>query len=1070
MERAATPGSCGTWGDAVRIGGLIAVTYFLAARLGLALLSEPEGVAVYWPASGIAVGLLIVFGRDARWPLAIGVVVGTVAANVMSDRTLLAAMFKGVCNASEAILIAWLIERRFGQAFNLDAVSRVLGFLAAAILGTATVAVGGAITMWFLHTPAPLFGIWHAWFLSDGLGAVTVAPLLIGIGQLRRARLPAGELLEGIAALAMLGAMSAYVFTKPPGSWIDLGPVALLFPLLLWVAARCRPMFAAAAVFIVAIASVCATAFGLGRFGDADLPLTDRVIAAQAGMLVAALCALVLAALFAERRESELTLKESNERLRLALGGARLGAFSVDLESGCLECDARAAHIHGHSAMPKTLGEGRRFVHPDDLLRVDAAFAQAQGAEGVWSAEYRVVHQPGHPQASAVRWVAIEGSIMRNAEGLAVRMLGVTRDVTDQRLAKERLREQTESERRVLARISAGVPLAEVLDELVRAAEAGSDGGMIASVLFLDREGKRLLHGSAPGLPKAYNDLVHGIEIGPCVASCGTAAFRGEPVFVSDINVDPLWADYRHIAMEHGLRACWSTPIKAVDGRVLGTFAIYYREPRGPTQRDIDSIALITHTVALAIERHLSELALREGQERLQLALDGAELGVWSVDIASGRLESDARDIGNQGHDPNAPPKTLKEARSFVHPDDLPSLDAAFAAALGEARSTCKAEYRVRVPGPMHTARERWVAVQGTVVRNTEGAPVRLLGITRDTTERKLLEQTLRGKEEAFRRLLGALPAAVYTTDAAGRITYCNEAAIDLWRYKPALGKDKWRDVCRYYRPDGTPMPQIDCPTEIALKEGRVVRGREAILERADGTRVPILPCPTPLLDEVGTVVGVVNMTIDTTERKRAELALSERNAQLELAGRAALVGSYAFDMSSGMMQVSLGYAAIYDLPEGSTEITRDEWRARVHPEDLTELDADRRRCFAERQREHLSEYRILRSGSEIRWIESRSLVSYDVDWRPLRMVGVNIDVTERRRAEDHKNVLVAELDHRVKNALTCVAVIAQQTREHSRSMDEFLEVLDGRIHSLANTHALLSRGRWQGVSCKSLD
>ena len=123
------------------------------------------------------------------------------------------------------------------------------------------------------------------------------------------------------------------------------------------------------------------------------------------------------------------------------------------------------------------------------------------------------------------------------------------------------------------------------MDDLVRAVEQASDVEMMVSILILDKQGKHLLHGAAPSLPQAYNDAIHGAAIGPAVGSCGTAAFRGETVVVTDIADDPLWVDYRDLAMAHGLRACWSTPVKAADGRVLGTFAIYYREPRAPTQR-----------------------------------------------------------------------------------------------------------------------------------------------------------------------------------------------------------------------------------------------------------------------------------------------------------------------------------------------------------------------------------------------------------------------------------------------------------------------------------------------------
>src|SRR5262249_18376898 len=156
--------------------------------------------------------------------------------------------------------------------------------------------------------------------------------------------------------------------------------------------------------------------------------------------------------------------------------------------------------------------------------------------------------------------------------------------------------------------------------------------------------------------------------------------------------------------------------------------------------------------------------------------------------------------------------------------------------------------------------------------------------------------ERLRTQQEAFCRLLGSLPAAIFTTDKDGRITYCNQVAVDLWGRRPELGKDKWSDLWRLHYPDGSPWPLHDRPTKIALSEGRAVRGRELLLERPDGTLVPVMPCPAPLLDERGTVIGVVNMQIDLTERKRAEAALAERDAQLDLAHKAARVGSYTYD------------------------------------------------------------------------------------------------------------------------------------------------------------------------------
>ena len=166
--------------------GALAIIYFLTAKLGLSFRAQPSDVAVFWPASGVAAGFLIVSGRRAYSALVIGVVIGTVAANLLDDRSLITSIFKGFCNAGEAILVAWLLDRWFGPAFGFGDLRRVLGFFAAAGLAAAASAVGGAATMTMFHTAAPFWEVWRTWFLSDGVGIVVVAPLVVGLGRLWR--------------------------------------------------------------------------------------------------------------------------------------------------------------------------------------------------------------------------------------------------------------------------------------------------------------------------------------------------------------------------------------------------------------------------------------------------------------------------------------------------------------------------------------------------------------------------------------------------------------------------------------------------------------------------------------------------------------------------------------------------------------------------------------------------------------------------------------------------------------------------------------------------------------------
>jgi two-component system cell cycle sensor histidine kinase/response regulator CckA len=158
----------------------------------------------------------------------------------------------------------------------------------------------------------------------------------------------------------------------------------------------------------------------------------------------------------------------------------------------------------------------------------------------------------------------------------------------------------------MLGMISSGAATSDVLSVLCETIEKQSPG-LLCSILLLDPNRNTLRHAAAPSLPQSYIEAIDGVAIGQSVGSCGTAAFRGEAVFSSDIACDPLWTQYRELALSHGLRACWSTPIMSRDGMVLGTFAMYYREPRSPSTEDLQVIERATHFAAIAIERQRAE-------------------------------------------------------------------------------------------------------------------------------------------------------------------------------------------------------------------------------------------------------------------------------------------------------------------------------------------------------------------------------------------------------------------------------------------------------------------------------
>jgi PAS domain S-box-containing protein len=250
----------------------------------------------------------------------------------------------------------------------------------------------------------------------------------------------------------------------------------------------------------------------------------------------------------------------------------------------------------------------------------------------------------------------------------------------------------------------------------------------------------------------------------------------------------------------------------------------------------------------------------------------------------------------------------------------------------------------------------------------------------------KRSNELLRSKEEGFRQLLEALPAAIQTTDTAGGITYCNQAAVNLWGVRPEVGRDTLHSLYRLYYQDGTPISDQDERLRASLCAGAKPRGQELILERTDGKRIPIISSPSPLSDDAGGVFGAVQMYLDISERKRAEEALAERNIQLGLAAKVGLVGSYSYDTDTELMQISEGYAGHLRLFRRTSEIPRNVCLAGMHPDDVERVEQRRSEAFRMRRR--------------VRWVETRCCIAYDGEARPKRVVGVSIDITERKCAE----------------------------------------------------------------------
>jgi signal transduction histidine kinase len=298
------------WAGRIGLAAAVGVAYFLAAKLNVGFVIQ--GVAVFWPAAGISSGVLIVFGPHARWPVLAGVIVATVAAHLTVNDPLWAGVALGLCNGVETLITAGLILHFFGTGFNIVRLRNVISLLAAAAAGAIVSGIGGAVTYRLWHGPsAPMLTTWQHWFASDVVGIIAVTPLVIGLAAVVQRPSPRSEVIEGTLALVALAVMTGLIIPLPHEPWDDVLPITWLFPILLWLAARCRPAFSAMGAFMVSMTIVWTTVLGIGFFGDPSSPITERVLGAQASILVVALSAYVLAALFAERRDNVTDLTRS---------------------------------------------------------------------------------------------------------------------------------------------------------------------------------------------------------------------------------------------------------------------------------------------------------------------------------------------------------------------------------------------------------------------------------------------------------------------------------------------------------------------------------------------------------------------------------------------------------------------------------------------------------------------------------------------------------------------------------------------------------------------------------------
>jgi PAS domain S-box-containing protein len=476
------------------------------------------------------------------------------------------------------------------------------------------------------------------------------------------------------------------------------------------------------------------------------------------------------------------------------------------------------------------------------------------------------------------------------------------------------------AEGRILERVVKGDSLAEILDSLCRLVE-GQARGVLASISLLD--GDRLWHGAAPSLPKAYSDAINGAAIGPSAGSCGTAAYRREPVIVGDIATDPLWAGYRDLALSHSLRACWSIPVSS-QGRVIATFAMYYREPRRPTQADQEVIDQITHLAGVAIQIKLAQEKLQRSEAYLAQAEKLTHTGSWAWDPRTQRVLYCSEEMFRIfGLDPLKSLPTRKNFRQCIHPEDRDWVDRRFERSVRD-RVDSFDEYRVLLPD----GAVRHINSSGHPILDEHGELVEFVGTAVDVTERKHAELERRRLASLVEQA-GDLMAIADLS--GGTPIYLNKAGLKMVGFD-SLEEAKARRGIHYIFPEDRQfVNEVLWPT--VLEKGSW-SGEMRFRHFKTGDPIPVLYSVFRIDDPVtGQPLNMGNVCRDITERKRAEAEARERDRrysemQMELAhaNRVATMGQLTATIAHEVIQpiaatVTNAQAALQWLKAGSSNL-----------------------------------------------------------------------------------------------------------------------------------------------------
>jgi PAS domain S-box-containing protein len=597
-----------------------------------------------------------------------------------------------------------------------------------------------------------------------------------------------------------------------------------------------------------------------------------------------------------------------------------------------------------------------------------------------------------------------------------------------------------EGQVKVLEMISANDPLPEILDAIIYWLEEQGSDDMRAAIYLTDEDKQHLLLSAAPNLPDAYNEAVADLEIAPGVGSCGTAAYLREQVLVEDISQDTLWKDYQNIAIAFDLHSCWSIPLIATNGRLLGTLAVYHGYPKKAGNEELQLMKLVSRIAVVAIEQNIREqekirLAINErtaiakvnsAEQLAQLAVEGAGAGSFHLRLSDDRLTYSpafSKIITGTQIDGLERKAFIK----YIYPQDIPIRNRAYE----EAAVTGKLQYEARfvwVDGSLH-----WVRVRGTYQKDEEGVATDFSGTVMDITEDKRKESELQDLQIRFQSIVmnAPTPIGVYIGKEM-RIQIANDAILSAWhRDKSVIGKT-FREA----------LPELDGQEFYKLLDEVYTTGVPYIAKEA---RVDLLNegqlktyyfnfIYKALRDAEGNIFGVMNTASDVTDLVIARQELAKAEGQLRIAINSAELGTWTIDPRSGHAYISERVKEWYGLDEDAVDLQsgflaiHENDREKVVNKFMETLKPGNSDLYED-------EYRVVNlKNKEQRIIRATAKVFYDDNNEAYLVSGIVQDITKQKMNEQ-------ELENQVELRTKELQLANMQLQQTNQELEQFAYV-----------------------------